>query len=313
MARQTQSPYRRIAEDLRRQIDRGDLVVGDRVPSTREIARKWKVATATAAHALRELTNAGVVRAVPRVGTLVASPRARAMVQRDRGVRESDLTRARIVDAAIALADEEGLAALSLRGVAARVGAPVMSLYRHVDGKDGLLREMTDAVFAEQVLPNISSGGWRKQIEAAVRAEWRVFQKHPWLARVVNLTRPEPLPNALAYADFIFRALSTTNADATTQMRVHVILHGFVQGLAVNIEAEADQVGVSGMTDDEWMQQRMHAFDAAATSGRYPAFGSVLRGLTEGFEIDFDDLFERGLGALLDGFSPMLEGTRRKS
>lgn len=306
MVRSTPKPYEQIAADLRRQIERGDLAVGDRVPSTRAIARKWKVATATAAHALRELVAAGDVRAVPRVGTLVASPRARAVAQRERTAREGDLTRARIVDAAIALADEEGLAALSLRGVASRVGAPVMSLYRHVDGKAALLRAMTDAAFAEETLPKVAPTGWRARIELAVRAEWRVFRKHPWLARVVNLTRPEPLPNALAFADWIFGALAMTGADALTQMRVHVILHGFVQGLAVNIESEADAAGESGMTDDEWMNQRMSAFATAAASGRYPAFATVLRDLDGGFDIDFDDLFERGLTALLDGFTRLL-------
>ena len=118
-------PYLRIAAEIRQRIARGVLHVGDRVPTTREIARSHRVAMATAAHALRALADEGLVRAVPRVGTIVASSRPKPRVPGD--------VRARIVQAAIDLADREGLGALSLRAVAAKVDMPVMSLYRHVE------------------------------------------------------------------------------------------------------------------------------------------------------------------------------------
>ena len=112
-------PYKRIAADLRQRIASGELRPGDRVPSTRELAREWHVAMATAAHALKTLAHEGVVRGVPRVGTVVANARIGRTVQRE---RETELTRGRIVTAAIEIADTEGLVALSLRSVAARVG-----------------------------------------------------------------------------------------------------------------------------------------------------------------------------------------------
>jgi DNA-binding transcriptional regulator YhcF (GntR family) len=143
------APYQRIAQSLRRRIESGQLRPGDRVPSTRAIARKWGVAVATAAHALNALALEGLVQTLPRAGTIVAStPSASA------GERASpELTRARIVASAVAIADTEGLAAVSLRGVASRLGAPVTSLYRHVNGKEELLRAMTDSVMGEAALP----------------------------------------------------------------------------------------------------------------------------------------------------------------
>jgi DNA-binding transcriptional regulator YhcF (GntR family) len=298
--------YRRIGEDIRLRIERGELAPGDRVPSTRELAREWKVAMATAAHALRALAEEGVVRAVPRVGTVVASGRERATARRETAARDAEVTRARIVDAAIEVADREGLGALSLRAVSARVGAPVMSLYRYVENKEELLRLMTDAALGEEPLPTVAPDGWRAQLRLASRAEWRTFRRHPWLARVVNLTRPEPLPNAMRYAEWMFRALGATGADPHTQMRVHVILHGFVQGLAVNVEAEADAASETGLSEAEWMETRQRAFEAIAASGQYPSFARVFAGLGE-FEMDLDDLFERGLAALLDGFAKVLD------
>ena len=305
------STYLRIADDIRAQIERGELAIGDRVPSTRVIARKWKVAMATAAHALSALADQGIVRVVPRVGTLVARPRSRDALA-PRASRAGELTRARIVEAAVAIADGEGLEALSLRAVASKVGAPVMSLYRHVRSKDALLRLMTDATLSEEALPATPPAGWRAQLEIAARTEWRVFRKHPWLARVMSLTRPEPLPSVLAYADWIFRALDATGIDADTQMRVHVILHSFVQGIAVNVESEAEAAGETGLSDEEWMLQRSETFAALAASGRYPFFAKVLAALDQ-FDIDFDALFERGLAALLDGFAPLLERRRDRA
>lgn len=67
-------PYARIAADLRRRIAEGELAPGDRVPSTRQVAAQWGVALATATRALAELRREGLVRAEPRVGTVVAEP-----------------------------------------------------------------------------------------------------------------------------------------------------------------------------------------------------------------------------------------------
>lgn len=301
------APYERIAADLRRRIQTGELSPGDRVPSTRALARRSGVALATAAHALRLLVNEGVLRSVPRVGTLVARPDTLKASQPD------ELSKARIVAAAIAIADAEGLTALSLRGVAAKLGAPVMSLYRHVKGKDELLRSMTDAVLGEEPLPKLVPVAWRAQLELAARAQWRAFRRHPWLGRVMSITRPTPLANALAYAEWVLRALDGHGLDAEQRMRMHIVLFGFVQGMAVNLEAEVDAAGETGMSDDEWMHTQLEAFNKLAASGRYPTFARVLSELDAGFDLDFDALFELGLKVLLDGFARSLAtGTRRR-
>jgi DNA-binding transcriptional regulator YhcF (GntR family) len=301
--RSATSPYLRVAEDIRSRIARGEIAVGDRAPTTREVAKHWKVAMATAARALGVLADQGVIRVVPRVGSIVARPRAAAAREtrevRERGERE--LTAARIVEGAIRVADEEGLDALSLRAVASKVGAPVMSLYRHVRSKDDLLRLMTDAALAREPLPAAPPKGWRAQLEVAARAEWCVFRQHPWLARVVNLTRPEPLPSAISFADWVFRALEETRLSAGEKMRMHVLLHSYVQGLAVNVEAEANAAGETGMSNEEWMHQRGEAFSRMAASGKYPAFARVVGELGD-FEIEFESLFEHGLKTMLDGF-----------
>lgn len=150
-------PYLRVAAEIRRRIADGELAPGDRVPSTRQIAREWNVALATATKALTALRQEGLVQAKPRVGTVVAASHRRPVAARPRTApdreRERELTRERIVHTAIEIADAEGLAAVSMRSVAARLHAATMSPYRYVNSKDDLVLLMADAVLGELCFP----------------------------------------------------------------------------------------------------------------------------------------------------------------
>ncbi|MFO0548457.1 MAG: TetR/AcrR family transcriptional regulator C-terminal domain-containing protein [Polyangiaceae bacterium] len=298
--------YRQIADGIRRQIELGELTPGDRVPSTRELARAWGTATATAAQALRSLAHAGVIRAIPRIGNVVAPSRGGR-------ARSAELGRERIVEAALAIADAEGLPALSLRGVAAKLGTPVMSLYRHVPSKDALLTLMTDAALGEEKLPADAPRAWRHALEVAARASWQTLKRHPWLVRTLSLSRPQPLPNAIRYADWILAALQRAGVEASTRMKLHITLHAFVQGLAVNLESESEAVAATGMNHDEFVDTQLTAFRGLAATGAYPAFAATLDELGGGFDLRFDELFELGLTSLLDGMARLIDDKRRSS
>lgn len=277
---------RLIAEAIERSIATRKLGPGSPVPSTRAIARRWKVSTTTAAHALRLLKEKGAVRAIDRARTVVAG---------------TGLSKEAIVDAAITIADAEGLDAVSLRGVATALGAPVMSLYRHVRHKEELLASMADAALGEHPVPR-SSRSWRKGLEAAARAEWRLMRRHPWLARLVHISRPQPSAHGLAFADAIFAALAELDLGARKTLELHLTLHGFVQGLAVNLEAEALAKRETGFDADAHVEALAGPFAEAAQSGRFPHFARLVASLGA-FEPDLDRLFELGLGLFLDGLA----------
>src|ERR671914_2667448 len=88
-----------------------------------------------------------------------------------------------IVDAAIEVADAEGLAALSMRRVADRLGVGTMSLYTYVPGKAELLDLMLDTVLAEEARPD-GAGGWRAGLELRAREDWALFHRHPWILQI---------------------------------------------------------------------------------------------------------------------------------
>ena len=91
--------YLRIASDLRRRIHEGSLRPGQRVPSTRRLAKTWKVALATASKALGVLVQEGLLRTAPRIGNVVTGPAHREIREQAKNTRS--LTRASIVQAAI--------------------------------------------------------------------------------------------------------------------------------------------------------------------------------------------------------------------
>ncbi|MFC4533929.1 TetR/AcrR family transcriptional regulator C-terminal domain-containing protein [Sphaerisporangium dianthi] len=300
-------PYSRIVREIRERIASGELSAGDRVPSTREITRQWGVAMATATKVLTTLRQEGLVRAVPGVGTVVDLPEAARPAARHREARgdERDLTRERVVRAGIEIADAEGLAALSMRRVAAALGVAAMSLYRHVASKDELALLMVDAVFGESPPPATAPGGWRDRLETAARAHWALYRRHPWLAQVMSFTRPLLSRNALLHTEWLMRGLQGLGLHPDTVLHAAMTVIGFVHGVAVNLEREAQARQETGVTDDEWMEALDPTFAAILSSGEFPVFSGVV-GHPQ-VEFDLDTLFEFGLRCVLDGLAVRIE------
>jgi len=129
---------------------------------------------------------------------------------------------------------------------------------------------------------------------------------------VLHISRPTATPNAIAMADWVMGALGDSPLAAAQKLQVHVLLHAFIQGLAVNVEAEAQAQGDTGLSEEEHMQRTDAAFSALLATGRYPHFGKLMQQLAQEFTLDFDKLFELGLTTLLDGLAPSV-ATRRTS
>jgi len=295
----------RIAAEIRGRIRSGELVAGERVPSTREITRRWGVAMATASKVLATLKEEGLVHTRPGVGTVVAgtsSSRLRGSA-RPRGA-EATLSKERIVAAATAVADKEGLDALSMRRVAVELDVATMSLYRHVRDKDDLLTAMVDAAFGEWRAPPPRSGAaWQALLTEAARELWQIFRRHLWLAPAYSVTRPLIVPSGLGYSERVLATLLDRGLKPATAFSMHLILFNFVRGFATSLEMEATAEADTGVTADEWMDVQKPALDALLADRDVPAFRAVLDSFEpDGYDMDLDQLFETGLSYLLAGF-----------
>ena len=149
--------YLVIANQIEDRIRKGDLKPGDRVPSTRQITRDWGVAMATATKVLAELRSRGAVLTRSGAGSVVAGqpsfrPGSPASPARARGVHNGagTATRERVIESAIAIADAEGVAAVSLRRIAVNLNVSTMSLYRGIASKDDLLTGMMDTLMVRR-------------------------------------------------------------------------------------------------------------------------------------------------------------------
>ncbi|MEV6166185.1 TetR/AcrR family transcriptional regulator C-terminal domain-containing protein [Streptomyces sp. NPDC052052] len=304
-------PYLRIVAAIRRRIADGELAPGDRVPSIRQIAGEWGVALATATKALTTLRLEGLVEARPRIGTVVAGKTPAAPARRRPSPApdpEQELSLDRIVRTAIDIADAEGLPALSMRGVAARLGVAAMSTYRYVPSKDDLVLLMADTAFGEVSYPADAPEEWRSRIELGARTLWAVYRKHPWLAQIGSLTRPLLVPNLMVHGEWMLRALDGHRLDLTTLFDIHVLLYSHVQGLAVHLEMEAHAEAATGQSEDQWMDSRAPALRELVESDRFPTFAKVVGSFEDGYDLNLDALFAFGLKALLDGLTSVVEG-----
>src|SRR5436190_2893055 len=174
-----------------------------------------------------------------RLATL--SPRAR---------RELD----RIVDAAVALADRDGLEALSMRRLAADLDTGTTTLYRYVTGRDELLELMVD-----EVNGGTGSEGdlarpiadWRDGLRRVAEGARTRLLDHPWLASQL-LTRPTIGPNTLRGAEFVISIAIGLTGDATSAAAITSTLLAFVQGSAVAELAEREAQRRTGLDEREW-------------------------------------------------------------
>ena len=290
--------YRRIADEIADEIRTGKLAAGRPAPSTRQIVRDWNVAMATASKVIGALRADGLVETIPGSGTMVRRRNAPAAAPAAGPGRRARLTRQEIVDAAVRIADADGLPLVTMRRVAESLGVSTMALYRHVPDKGDLTLRMTDSVFAGIRLPEIPVAAWRRRLDAAAHLIWAVFGRHPWAAEVISLSRPQLIPNVLPLAEWSLSTLRAMGFGTHDMVCTHINLFAHVRGMALARLAEAQAEKDTGMTADDWMSHRGGGLRRWADTAGHPGLGHVVR---EPFDFDLDTIFEYGLQRLLDG------------
>src|SRR5205814_1956283 len=93
---------------------------------------------------------------------------------------------------------------------------------------------------------------------------------------VVAVGRPLLLPNLMVHAEWALGALDGHGLDPKTMLDLHILLYSYIQGLAVNLEQEAQAEAATGLTEEQWMDRQAHAVQAIVTSARYPVFAKVV-------------------------------------
>jgi AcrR family transcriptional regulator len=214
--------------------------------------------------------------------------------------RPVPLDRERIVAAAIALADEGGLEAVSLRKVAARLNAGPMRLYGHISTKQELFDLMVDEVHAE-LLPEERPGDWREALRGHAHRIRQAALRHEWLADLLG-GRPALGPNAMAVNEATLAALDG-HADIDTLMRavetVSAYYIGAIRREIANLRAERD----TGLSERDWQRAFGPHVSRMLATGRFPTLAKMVH---DGTDVDAETSFATGLEWVLDAVAAKL-------
>lgn len=202
-------------------------------------------------------------------------------------------SRHEVVHAAVALADRDGLAAVTMRSVAHSLGTGAASLYRYIGTRDELLALMIDEVNGEFGLqPDQRS--WEDQMLDLAHEARAIYRRHPWMLEAVNTT-PALGPNGCAYLDHTLAVLAPTRADGGTMLEAIGVFSGLVRILC---KQEHDQRRADE-THRATQTVLTDHLSELASSGSYPHLAAALADARPP-----DDQFDRILRRALSGLLP---------
>ena len=204
--------------------------------------------------------------------------------------RPPQRSRTQVVAAAIAIADAEGLEALTMRRLAAELGAGVMSLYTYVRDKDDLVDQMVDQVSAYEPTGEpadlLTLAGWQRDL----------MLRHPWLLSALP-NRQLVGANTLGSLERGLAALAPTGLPGGAKMEILALLTGFVAGYVSHERAQA----AAGITDPERIAAHVAQLRTAVATGDYPELARALTESATAPPPTFEAIAERMIKGLLSG------------
>jgi AcrR family transcriptional regulator len=233
------------------------------------------------------------------------TPAGPVWARNDPRPRRRTLTREAIVSAAVELADRDGLAAVSIRSVAAELNVRPMSLYGHVASKDDLLDLMFDQLAGESVLGDELPDQWRNALEAIARRTRDQGLAHPWTIELM-VDRIQLGPNTLRVLDEWMRAVAPLALPPEAGWSIATAVNDYVVGYVIRVSAQRGAVPSDPGAAAEWTSTVGNYLTKSAGSGDYPHIAPLLR---QGFAAQPDN-FESGLARILDSIVNRVEQPR---
>jgi AcrR family transcriptional regulator len=228
------------------------------------------------------------------------------------GSRRPRHSREQIAAAALAIADREGFEAVSMRRVAAEIGAGTMTLYHYVRTKDDLVDLMDDAIMGEVLIPaDELPATWREAMRAIARSSYEAFLRHPWALQAMRGSRGGP--NGMRHFDQSLAAVASLDIDPRAKLELIAIVDDYVFGYVFR-NAEVSAV-FEEMAKEEIIAELIPHFEAQLASGDFPHIQALfgVRATRETWDLIVQTMtaeqrFETGLDLLLDGIEAKLAG-----
>jgi AcrR family transcriptional regulator len=210
-----------------------------------------------------------------------------------REARKERLTRARVLQAALALADEAGIDALTMRSTSERLGSEPMSLYRHVRNKEDMLDGLIDLVFGEVELPR-STSDWKRAMRQRAIAVRKVLSRHPWALALVE-SRVQPGPENLRHHDWVLGVLRRAGFSGALATHAYNTLDSYIYGFVLQ-ERNLPFKNAAELAEIGPMMLRQIPADV------YPNLRAIAEELIAA-RFDYGKEFEYGLDLILDALA----------
>jgi AcrR family transcriptional regulator len=224
-----------------------------------------------------------------------------------RGPRQG-LSVEQVAQAAIDLADTDGLAAVTMRQVASTLGVVPMALYTYVPGKAELLDLMLDTVYAQMPRTDLTGRPWRERVAAVARDNRELFDRHHWVAGIAT-GRPPLGPGLMAKYEHELGAFDGLGLDDVEMDAALTFLLGFVQAAARSAAETAAVRRDSALSEAQWWAANAPLLARVFDQDKYPTAARVgsAAAAAQGAAYDADHAYRFGLQRVLDGLAALIE------
>jgi len=228
-----------------------------------------------------------------------------------RGPRQR-LTLDQVVDDAIALADEEGLGAVTMRVLARRLGIGAMTLYSYVENRNDLVVLMVDQVFGRRTLPPMA-GTLRDRLRLVAEVQLADLREHPWLLDVAGL-RPWLGPNVGDRYEWQLSSVEGVGLEDVEMDQTVTLVVGFAANVVRSEQAVRAAEKESGVSDLEWWEANAGPLGEFTAHRDYPLAGRVGQAAGEAYQAGTDPARELsfGLERILDGIEAYVRKVRKR-
>jgi AcrR family transcriptional regulator len=223
------------------------------------------------------------------------------MAEREQGPARRRLSRERVVAAALAIVDRDGLGALTMRALGRELGVDPMAVYHWVASKDALLTLLVEAVYREIPLDPalLPKGDWKARFRFAAAVFRDTLRRHP-NALPVLATHPATTPEAMKPVDFALGILRESGFAPADAIEAVSLMANYVIGFTLS-EVGLPPGAETDVSDEEW-----NALFAAMTPEEFPNVVELL----QSYEFDWERRFAFGLDTLTRGLEPLRAKSR---